>query len=76
MNTYSKPVRLRQNGGSVALTIPGELVRELGLAVGDLALFKREPDGLRLRIIGHPALVELANAQDTDAAQTATEAAE
>ena len=70
MNTYSKPVRLRRQGGSLGVTIPSELTREMGLSVGDSALFKREPDGLRLRIIRHSKLVELANAQET------TEAAE
>jgi antitoxin component of MazEF toxin-antitoxin module len=70
MTQYSKPVRLRQQGGSLGLTIPSEITREMGLSVGDLAMFKREPDGLRIRIIGHPALVELAEKQeDTVAAE-------
>jgi antitoxin component of MazEF toxin-antitoxin module len=60
-------------GNSLAITIPFELVREIGLVPGDTALFKREPDGLRLRIIRHSKMVELANAQDTDVVQTAIE---
>jgi len=52
------------------MTIPSDFVRELGLVRGDRAIIRREPDGLKLRIIRHSKLVELANAQE------ATEAAE
>ena len=64
MTQYSKPMRIRAQGGGLGVSIPHQFVRELGLAVGDSALFKREPDGLKLRIIRHSTLVELANAQD------------
>jgi hypothetical protein len=39
-------------------------VHEIGLVPGDQAIVKREPDGLRLRIIRHSTLVELANASE------------
>jgi antitoxin component of MazEF toxin-antitoxin module len=61
---------LRQQGSSLVMTIPSDFVRELGLVRGDRAIIRREPDGLKLRIIRHSKLVELANAQE------ATEAAE
>jgi hypothetical protein len=56
MTQYSKPVRLRNQGHSLAVTIPYNFVREMGLGPGDAALFKREPDGLKLRIISHAAM--------------------
>jgi len=55
---------LRQHGGGLAVTIPADYVREEGLVAGDTALPKREPDGLKLRIIRHSTLVELANASE------------
>jgi antitoxin component of MazEF toxin-antitoxin module len=64
--SYSKPVRLRVQGGGLGVTVPQKLVREMGLAAGDSVLFKREPDGLRMRIIQHSKLVELALAQDAE----------
>lgn len=48
----------------MALTIPAAYVHEMGLAPGDHAIVKREPDGLRLRIVRHSKMVELANAPD------------
>ena len=68
MNQYIN--LLRQQGSSLVVTIPSDFVRELGLVRGDRAIIRREPDGLKLRIIRHSKLVELANAQE------ATEAAE
>jgi antitoxin component of MazEF toxin-antitoxin module len=59
----------RKHGCSLALTIPAEYVHEMGLVPGDSVFPKREPDGLRLRIIRHSSLVELANAQDPVAAE-------
>ena len=67
MTQYSKPVRLRTQGHGLGATIPHRLVREMGLSLGDTALFKREPDGLRLRIIKHSTLVE-AQEKPVDAA--------
>jgi hypothetical protein len=61
-----RPGIFRNHGRALALTIPADYVREMGLVAGDSALFKREPDGLRLRIIRHSTLVELANAQDAE----------
>jgi hypothetical protein len=74
MTQYSKPLRLRVQGGGLGVTIPNVFVR-MGLLAGDTVLFRREPDGLRLRIIRHSALVELANAQG-ETAQGETVAAE
>lgn len=54
----------------MALTIPAAYVHEMGLVPGDMAFVKREPDGLKLRIVKHSLALELANAQE------ATEAAE
>src|SRR6516162_6812392 len=53
MTQYSNPFPFRVTGGSLAITIPSEIVRDMGLVPGDTALFRREPDGLRLRIIRH-----------------------
>ena len=53
----------------MALTIPAIYVHEVGLEPGDIALLKREPDGLRLRIVRYTTMAD-ANAQE------ATEAAE
>jgi antitoxin component of MazEF toxin-antitoxin module len=64
MTQYSKPIAFRRTGGSLAITIPFDFVREIGLVPGDAALFRREPDGLKLRIIRHSKLVELAEAQE------------
>jgi hypothetical protein len=55
---------IRQHGGGLAVTIPADYVREEGLVAGDTAIPKREPDGLRLRIIRHSTLVGLANAEE------------
>jgi antitoxin component of MazEF toxin-antitoxin module len=60
---------LRQQGNSLVVTIPSDFVRELGLVRGDRAVIRREPDGLRLRIIRHSTLVELANAQENQMAE-------
>ena len=49
------------------MTVPADYVREMGLVPGDTAFLKREPDGLRLRIIRHSKLLELANAEEADA---------
>jgi antitoxin component of MazEF toxin-antitoxin module len=65
----TKPMILRRHGGSLAVTIPAEYVREIGLAAGDTAIAKHEPDGLRLRFIRHSTLVELANAQESQMAE-------
>jgi antitoxin component of MazEF toxin-antitoxin module len=64
MTQYSKPVRIRVQGGGLGVSIPNQFVREMGLVAGDTALFRLEPDGLKLRIIRHATMVELANAQD------------
>jgi hypothetical protein len=58
------PGTFRINGGSLTLTIPAPYVNEMGLVPGDTALISREPDGLRLRIIRHSKLLELANAEE------------
>ena len=62
MNQYIN--LLRQQGSSLVVTIPSDFVRELGLVRGDRAIIRREPDGLKLRIIRHSTLVELANASE------------
>jgi hypothetical protein len=59
MRQYSKV--LRSQSRSLVVTIPYQLVDEMGLVVGDIAIFKREPDGLRLRIIRPPKQDEPAN---------------
>ena len=64
MTQYSKPVRIRVQGGGLGVSIPNQFVREMGLVAGDTALVRREPDGLKFRIIRHSTLVEIANAQD------------
>jgi len=64
MTSELRPGVFRNHGPSLALTIPADYVREMGLRAGDTALIKREPDGLRLRIIRHSTLVELANASE------------
>ena len=68
MTQYSKPFAFRVTGGSLAITIPINIVNEMGLVPGDAALFRREPDGLKLRIIKHSTMVELANAQEAPTA--------
>jgi antitoxin component of MazEF toxin-antitoxin module len=68
MTQYSKPIAFRVTGGSLAITIPYEMVREMGLVPGDAALFRREPDGLRLRIIRHSTMVALVEAQEATVA--------
>jgi antitoxin component of MazEF toxin-antitoxin module len=52
--------------GALVVTIPAAYVHEMGLVPGDQALVRREPDGLKLRIIRHSTLVELANATGED----------
>jgi antitoxin component of MazEF toxin-antitoxin module len=64
MTKNIRPGIFRNHGRALALTIPADYVREMGLVAGDTALFKREPDGLRLRIVRHSTLVELANTQE------------
>ena len=71
-----RPMVFRNHGRALALTIPAAYVQEMGLVAGDTALVKREPDGLRLRIVRHSKLVELANAQDTEATNVETEEAQ
>jgi hypothetical protein len=51
----------RNHGRALALTIPAAYVQEMGLVAGDTAIVKREPDGLKLRIIRHSTMVALAN---------------
>ena len=70
MQKEIRPIVFRRHGRALALTIPAAYVHEIGLVPGDHAIVKREPDGLKLRIVRHSTLVELANAQET------TEAAE
>ena len=60
MTNEIRPMTFRKHGRALALTIPAEYVHEIGLVAGDIAFPKREPDGLRLRIIRHSQLVELA----------------
>ena len=69
MTKELRPGVFRNHGRALALTIPANYVREMGLVAGDTAFIKREPDGLRLRIVRHSKLVELANAQDPVAAE-------
>jgi hypothetical protein len=64
-----RPGRFRKHSSTLALTIPADYVREMGLVPNDTVIFKREPDGLRLRIIRHSTLVELANAQERQMAE-------
>jgi antitoxin component of MazEF toxin-antitoxin module len=79
-----KPMTFRRHGRALALTIPAIYVHEVGLEPGDIALLKREPDGLRLRIVRYSTAIELTDAQDAEnqpakngpVAQEATEAAE
>jgi antitoxin component of MazEF toxin-antitoxin module len=75
---YHRPMTIHRYGQSLAVTIPGVYAHELELAPGDRVLFKREPDGLKLRIIRHPTMGELANetqevAAQADADQESTE---
>ena len=58
-----RPGIFRNHGRALALTIPADYVREMGLVAGDTAFIKREPDGLRLRIVRHSTMIELANTQ-------------
>jgi antitoxin component of MazEF toxin-antitoxin module len=69
MTKELKPMTFRRHGRALALTIPAIYVHEVGLEPGDIALLKREPDGLRLRIVRYTTMAD-ANAQE------ATEAAE
>jgi antitoxin component of MazEF toxin-antitoxin module len=48
----------------LVVSIPAAYVHEMGLVAGDQAIVKREPDGLKLRIVRHSKMVELANAQE------------
>jgi antitoxin component of MazEF toxin-antitoxin module len=61
MTKEIRPMIFRKHGRALALTIPAEYVHEVALLPGDIALFKREPDGLRLRIVRHPKQDEFAN---------------
>jgi antitoxin component of MazEF toxin-antitoxin module len=69
MSKELKPMTFRRHGRALALTIPAIYVHEVGLEPGDIAFLKREPDGLRLRIVRYSILGELANAQDPVAAE-------
>jgi antitoxin component of MazEF toxin-antitoxin module len=69
MTKELRPGRFRKHATTLAITIPAAYVHEVGLVPGDQAIFKREPDGLRLRIIRHSTLVELANAQESNVAE-------
>jgi len=69
MSKELKPMTFRRHGRALALTIPATYVHEVGLEPGDIALLKREPDGLRLRIVRHSTMIELANTQDPMAAE-------
>ena len=69
MTKELRPGRFRKHGPTLALTIPADYVREMGLVPHDAVIFKREPDGLRLRIIRHSKLLELANAQESYVAE-------
>jgi antitoxin component of MazEF toxin-antitoxin module len=71
MTKELRPVTFRRNGRALALTIPAAYVHEMGLVPGDHAIVKREPDGLKLRIIRHASMVEMANAQEPEAATAA-----
>jgi antitoxin component of MazEF toxin-antitoxin module len=71
-----KPMTFRRHGRALALTIPATYVHEVGLEPGDIALLKREPDGLRLRIVRYATTMTDANSVQTETAQDATEAAE
>jgi antitoxin component of MazEF toxin-antitoxin module len=64
MTKELRPLVFRKHGRALAFTVPAAYVHEMGLVPGDQALVKREPDGLRLRIIRHSTLVELANASE------------
>src|SRR5262245_37201137 len=60
-----RPMVFRKFGKrALGLTIPAAYVQEMGLVPGDTAIVKREPDGLRLRIIRHSKLLEFANASE------------
>jgi len=66
MTKELRPGRFRKHASTLALTIPADYVREMGLVPNDTVMFKREPDGLRLRIIRHSKLLELANTPDLE----------
>ena len=68
MTKELRPLVFRKHGRALAFTVPAAYVHEMGLVPGDQAIVKREPDGLRLRIIRHSKLVELANAQEATVA--------
>jgi antitoxin component of MazEF toxin-antitoxin module len=70
MTEYSNQMLFRRQGASLVVSIPFNLVREIGLVPGDAALFQRVPDGLKLRLIRYSPLAERSNEQ------AATEAAE
>jgi len=73
MTKELKPMTFRRHGRALALTIPAIYVHEVGLEPGDIALLKREPDGLRLRIVRYSTMGEPANAQEPTAAKAAVE---
>jgi len=68
--------RYGNSGNGLAVSIPAAFIREMELMAGDLVLFKREPDGLRLRIVRHSTTIELANAQDAENQPTQNSAIE
>jgi antitoxin component of MazEF toxin-antitoxin module len=73
MEKELRPAVFRRHGRALSLTIPAAYVHEMGLVPGDTAFIKREPDGLRLRIIRHSTLVEIANAQEATASHGSVE---
>ena len=64
MTKELRPLVFRKHGRALAFTVPAAYVHEMGLVPGDQAIVRREPDGLKLRIIRHSKLLEIANAQE------------
>ena len=65
-----RPMVFRKLGRALVVTIPAAYVHEMGLVAGDTAFPKHEPDGLKLRIIRHSTMVELAHAQEAQPEET------
>jgi antitoxin component of MazEF toxin-antitoxin module len=68
MTKELKPMTFRRHGRALALTIPSTYVHEVGLEPGDIALLKREPDGLRLRIVRYATMGDVSEQAATEAA--------
>jgi hypothetical protein len=64
MTKEIRPLVFRKHGRALAFTVPAAYVHEMGLVPGDQAIVKREPDGLRLRIVRYTHALTEAENQD------------